>query len=412
MVCSLRGNLSLSLFKPMAKITTWNATRASLSAWNNVFNTYNTWIGKAKFTDADVDQNIELDALPSAGFARAINKNALKSPVQDDLVIESGAEYDLLYGLKSQALLSNGIGFSTHDFERGDLSGGLIRRTGSYGVAGEGLINEKTTLLKDKAEGLDSNPGDDPGYDADTGTYSNGCHRNYFNREEPLADRFESSWDENYKPSNENDDIFNDLRFPAPSSDGDDNAPEPTPNTDTDGGGMTDPDDPMSVDPSPSEDDPEDEDGSQGGMSDPDAPICEETGTSDEVDQSSDNPMNDHQGDGGSTPEFDSPDSDINWGPDSQNGEADSASVGFADQHDPITNWGPNGKPTDAGYGLDIGIGVRDPHTNWGDENHVEHFRPSNLINVLGDIKPDFNEHYVGSLNLVDSMAVVGSDLF
>ncbi|WP_137025009.1 hypothetical protein [Synechococcus sp. UW179A] len=398
----------------MPHITTWDAIRASLSAWGGQSNTKKTWIRKAKFTDAAGNKNVEQDALAFMGSAGAITKNALNNTIQDSLLVNSGTQYDLAHKLNNQAIASKGICLRTDHFGRVDVNGSLINRTPSHGLLGDGFVNEKTELLEDKVKGLDSNPGREPGHDGDVDSqHDNGCHRNYFKvYEEPLSERFPSSWDENHESTNQGDDFLSDFGFPFPSSDGDSDAPEPAPEGDTDGGGMTDPDDPMSVDSSPSEDDPEGEDGSQGGMSDPEAPVCEDPEPSQDVDQSSDNPMNDHQGDAGETPAIDNPNSDINWGPDGQNSQADSASIGFMHQLDPITNWGPDGKLGDAGFGLDIGIGVRDPHTNWGSEQHDEYYNPSGLINRLVGINPKHNESYDINSNVVESMTAVGNDFF
>ena len=409
MVCVSRGNTPPPFLKPMPHITTWDAIRASLSAWDEHCNTKKTWLRKVKLTDAASNENLTQDALAVKNSAGPIRQNAFNNTMQENILVNSGVEYDLTHKLNSQNLLSKGISLGSDHFDRLDMNGGLSHRTASYGLPGNGFINKNTKLLEDKVKGLDSNPGQDGDPSRQHG---NGCHRNYFNYEEPLSERFESAWDENYEPSNPNDDFLNGFDFPFPSSDGDSNAPEPAPQDDTGGGGMTDPDNPMSVDPSPSEDDPEGDDGSQGGMSDPEAPVCEDPEPSQDVDQSSDNPMNDHQGDGDGAPAFDIPNTDINWGPDGQNNEADSASIGFIDQLDPITNWGPDGKQGDAGFGLDIGIGARDPHTNWGGEQHDEHYNPSSLINRLGGINPKYNESFDIDTNFLESMAAVGNDFF
>ena len=151
---------------------------------------------------------------------------------------------------------------------------------------------------------------------------------------------------------------------------------------------MTDPDHPMSVDPAPSEDDSEAEDDSQGGMSDPDHPMSDEPASSDDVDQSSDSPMNDHQGAGGGAPAVDDPSSDINWGPDAQNGASgDSSLDGLIDQLDPITNWGPNGNADDARLERSLCIANLDPHTNWGDAKS-DAYAVSGFFEVLGGIEP------------------------
>lgn len=130
--------------------------------------------------------------------------------------------------------------------------------------------------------------------------------------------------------------------------------------------------------------------------------------------QESNNPMDDGQG--GDNGEADSSwgdvNGDINWGPDGQNNEGDSARIEFMDQLDPITNWGPDGKPGDTDTGLDFGIGAGDPHTNWGDEKPGQYYFVSNLLEILGDINPKHNESDDINSNFVQSMAAVGGDFF
>ena len=132
------------------------------------------------------------------------------------------------------------------------------------------------------------------------------------------------------------------------------------------------------------------------------------------VDQSSDNPMNDHQG--GGEPDGDSApqdiDADINHGPDGKNDSSGESDFDTFDGLDPITNWGPNGKPSGAGAGIDIGIGLDDPNTNWDGGKHGDQHIDSPLIDVLGDVNPEFNASEDISANFVQLMAPSGNDFF
>ena len=134
-----------------------------------------------------------------------------------------------------------------------------------------------------------------------------------------------------------------------------------------------------------------------------------DTGTG--VDQSSDNPMNDHQG--GGEPDDDSAlqdiDADINHGPDGKN---DSSGESDFDSLDPITNWGPNGKPSVDGAGIDIGIDLDDPNTNWDGGNHGGQHIDSPLIDVLGDVNPEFNASEDIGTDFVQLMAPSGNNFF
>ena len=132
------------------------------------------------------------------------------------------------------------------------------------------------------------------------------------------------------------------------------------------------------------------------------------------VDQSSENPMNDHQGggepDGGTGPQ--DINEDINYGPDGKNDDSGESDFGTFDVLDPITNWGPDGKPGHADVGVGIGIGIDDPHTNWGGEQYGDEQIKSILIDVLGDINPDFNVTEDISAKFVHLISAIGSDLF
>ncbi|QNJ20109.1 hypothetical protein SynA1825c_01807 [Synechococcus sp. A18-25c] len=132
------------------------------------------------------------------------------------------------------------------------------------------------------------------------------------------------------------------------------------------------------------------------------------------AEESSENPMNEHQGEGDSEGDtsLEEVDADINFGEEGQNGGSLERDLGGFEAGDPITNWGPDGKSGGAGNELSIGIGLDDPHTNWGGENNGEVYVESDLIEALGDINPEINGSNDINSQFVQSMTTVGDDFF
>ena len=429
MVCSSRGDIPPPLVKPMPHITSWDALRVSFSTWDGLPKAKRAWHKTTNFTAGTHFQDVEQSALTRIVAPIDITTNVVPSAAEDNFLVDSGVQDDVTGGLKGQAFLTEHFGFTADNYSSKGGLGKLNQRAGHFEPAadmigslgrgnilfgnirgfnqqsGDGFEIDKTEDLISKSKGLDSSPGGNSDQDNDNNGL--GCHRNYFGDEKGSVERFNREFDENYDFSNDDDSLDNDP-FPFPGSSGDADSPEPAAEDNGGEGGMTDPDHPMSVDPAPSEDDSEAEDDSQGGMSDPDHPMSDEPASSDDVDQSSDSPMNDHQGAGGGAPAVDDPSSDINWGPDVQNGASGGSSLdGLIDQLDPITNWGPNGNADDARLERSLCIANLDPRTNWGDAKS-DAYAVSGFFEVLGGIEPrcnEFNNHHSNQFELVTTVS-------
>ena len=131
--------------------------------------------------------------------------------------------------------------------------------------------------------------------------------------------------------------------------------------------------------------------------------------------EESNNPMD--EGQGGNGEETDSSvsdvNSDINWGPDGQEGGGEDSSYGGPiNELDPITNWGPDGKEGDAHFETSIGIDILDPHTNWGDSQSESEYVIIDQSEVLSDIDPTHNDSGNDQTNFVESMTAAGDDFF
>ena len=66
----------------------------------------------------------------------------------------------------------------------------------------------------------------------------------------------------------------------------------------------------------------------------------------------------------------------------------------------------------DGNDAIDIGIGLDDPNTNWDGGNHGGQHIDSPLIDVLGDVNPEFNASEDIGTNFVQLMAPSGNDFF